>query len=73
MRHARDIAGGDFAVWRAGMARLADPAEPSSGVVDHRLCRPCAGIDAVRPYAEEVLRLFGPAAGWSGAATMVRW
>ena len=55
-----DIAGGDFDAWRAGMARLA--ALPNlwvklSGVTAY------AGGDMglVRPYVEEVLRLFGPA------------
>lgn len=56
-----DIAGGDFAVWRASMARLADLPNlwvKLSGITAY--AAPGAGIDAVRPYAEEVLRLFGP-------------
>ncbi|MEZ5796731.1 MAG: amidohydrolase [Paracoccaceae bacterium] len=56
-----DIAGGDFPVWRASMARLA--ALPNlwvklSGITAY--AAPGAGIAAVRPYAEEVLALFGP-------------
>lgn len=57
-----DIAGGDFPHWQAAMARLA--ALPNlwvklSGITAY--AAPGAGIGAVRPYAEEVLRLFGPA------------
>lgn len=56
-----DIAGGDFPVWRQSMARLA--ALPNlwvklSGITAYG--PPDAGIAAVRPYAEEVLHLFGP-------------
>ncbi|MBP9183142.1 MAG: amidohydrolase [Fuscovulum sp.] len=56
-----DIAGGDFDAWRQRMARLA--VLPNlwvklSGIAAY--AAPGAGIAAVRPYADEVLRLFGP-------------
>lgn len=56
-----DIAGGDFAEWQPRMARLA--ALPNlwvklSGITAY--AAPGLGIAAVRPYAAEVLRLFGP-------------
>lgn len=56
-----DISGDDFADWRVRMARLA--ALPNlwvklSGITAYAL--PGSGIAAVRPYADEVLHLFGP-------------
>lgn len=57
-----DIAGGGFADWAAGMARLA--ALPNlwvklSGITAY--CPPGAATAAtLRPYVDEVLRLFGP-------------
>ncbi|RFC62001.1 amidohydrolase [Fulvimarina endophytica] len=57
-----DIAGNDFDAWRRAMARLADHANLSvklSGLPAY--CGDDAGIEnAVRPYVEETLALFGP-------------
>jgi L-fuconolactonase len=57
-----DIAGGGMAAWRRGMAELA--AVPRlrcklSGLVTE--AAPGAPVEAVRPYAEALLELFGPA------------
>ncbi len=56
-----DIAGGGFAEWREGLAAVA--AFPHvrckfSGLVTE--AAPDAPLDALRPYAEELVRLFGP-------------
>lgn len=56
-----DIAGGDFAEWRVRMARLSllpNLWVKLSGLTAY--AAPGSGIGAVRPYADEVLRLFGP-------------
>lgn len=60
-----DIAGGDFAIWRQGMARLAGLPNlwvKLSGITAYVApgTGPDAQFSAVRPYAEEVLALFGP-------------
>ncbi|MFZ1471222.1 MAG: amidohydrolase [Paracoccaceae bacterium] len=53
-----DIAGDDFAVWRASMARLA--ALPNLWVKLSGVTAYAAPGQTVQPYVEEVLALFGP-------------